>query len=172
MANNYGPRINEKIRASELRVIGPAGENFGVISLSEALSKAKESGLDLIEISPNANPPIAKIQDFGKYQYQESKKLKAQKAKSHSVEVKNLQVKIGTGDHDLMLKAKKASEWLSEGHKIRLELYVMGRSKGLSFEFLKERLERALKFISVPYKITEEPKKGPKGLTTVIERDK
>lgn len=155
-----------------MRVIGPTGENFGVLPFQEALAKAIEYGLDLIEISPNAAPPIAKITDYGKFQYEANKKLKAQKAKAHTVEVKSLQIKIGTGDHDLELKAKKASEWLKVGNKIKIDLFLVGRSKYLDFEFLKERLERILRLISVPYKVTEAPKKGPKGLTTVIEKEK
>lgn len=163
-------RINNQIKASELRVIGPEGENFGVITLQEALVKAHEAGLDLIEISPTATPPVAKIMDFGKYQYDVNKKAKAAKAKSHTIEVKNLQVKIGTGEHDLELKAKKASEWLKEGHRIKIDLFLTGRSKYMEFKFLKERLERILKLITVEYTIADEPKKGPKGLTTMIEK--
>lgn len=128
--------------------------------------------LDLVEISPNANPPIAKITDFGKYQYEENKKLKAQKAKAHTIEVKSLQIKIGTGEHDLELKAKKASEWLSEGNKIKIDLFLPGRSKFMDMNFLKERLDRILKFISTPYKISDEPKKSPKGLSVTIEKSK
>ncbi len=170
MAQNI--RINNQIRANELRLIGPEGENFGVVSFKEALAKAEEFGLDLIEISPNAVPPIAKIADYGKFQYEANKKLKAQKAKAHTVEVKSLQIKIGTGDHDLELKAKKASEWLKEGNKIKIELFLVGRSKFLDVNFLKERLERILRLISVPYKVSEDVKKGPKGLTIVIEKEK
>ena len=165
------PRINNQIRAKELRVIGPEGENLGVLPFLDALAKAKEVGLDLIEISPNALPPIAKIQDFGKYQYQESKKQKVAKAKSKSAEVKSLQIKIGTGEHDLMLKAKKISEWLAEGHKVKLDLFLTGRSKMLDTNFLKIRLDRILKLISVPYTM-DEPKRGPKGLNAVIEKQK
>jgi len=165
------PRINNQIRAKELRVIGPEGENLGVLPFLDALAKAKEVGLDLIEISPNALPPIAKIQDFGKYQYQESKKQKVAKAKSKSSEVKSLQIKIGTGEHDLVLKAKKISEWLSEGHKVKLDLFLTGRSKMLDTNFLKIRLDRILKLISVPYTM-DEPKRGPKGLNAVIEKQR
>lgn len=165
-------RINNQIRARELRVIGPEGENFGVLSFQEALAKANEFELDLVEISPNANPPIAKITDYGKYQYEVNKKLKAQKSKAHNVEVKSLQIKIGTGDHDLELKAKKASEWLKEGNKVKLELFLVGRSKFLDVKFLKERLDRILKLITTPYKISEEAKKGPKGLNMTIEKEK
>lgn len=153
-------------------MIGSKGENFGVISLSEALVKANEAGLDLIEISPDAVPPVAKIADYGKFIYEANKKLKAAKQKAHTVVVKSLQVKIGTGEHDLALKAKKASEWLSESNKVRVELFLTGRSKYLHIDFLKERLDRILRLISVPYKVTEEAKKGPKGLSLVVEKDK
>lgn len=166
------PRINHQIRARELRVIGTEGENLGILSFSEAMDKAAEVGLDLIEISPNANPPIAKIADYGKFLYEANKKLKVQKQKSHTVEVKNLQVKIGTGDHDLALKAKKASQWLAEGNKIRIELFLTGRSKYLEVNFLKERLDRILRLISVSFKVSEEAKKSPKGLSIVIEKEK
>jgi len=165
-------KVNHQIRAQSLRVIGPKGENFGVITLSEALMKANEAGLDLIEISPDALPPVAKIADYGKFIYEANKKQKAAKLKAHTVEVKSLQVKIGTGEHDLALKAKKASEWLSEGNKIKLDLFLPGRAKYLEVSFLKERLERILRLISVPYKIAEEAKKGPKGLAMLIEKGK
>lgn len=148
------------------------GKNLGVVSLQEALQAAKEAGLDLIEISPTANPPIAKIMDFGKYQYLENKKLKQAKSKSHSTEVKSIQVKIGTGEHDLDLKAKKASEWLKEGHRIKVDLFLTGRSKYMDMKFLTERLGRILKLISEAYKVADPIKKGPKGLTVVIEKAK
>jgi translation initiation factor IF-3 len=150
-------------------VLGPQGENYGVLSLEDAIKKAQELNLDLIEISPNANPPVAKIADFGKYRYEESKKSKNAK-KSHSVEIKTLQVKLGTGDHDLILKAKKASEWISEGNRVKVDLFLPGRAKYLDEKFLKERIERMLKLISVEYKVAEPPKKSPKGMSTIIEK--
>ena len=165
-------RTNNQIRSSELRLIGPEGENFGVVSLADALAKAKEFELDLVEISPNAVPPIAKIVDYGKFLYSENKKQKAAKAKAHTVEVKNIQVKVGTGDHDLSLKARKASEWLKEGHRVKIDLFLPGRTKYMDEKFLKERMERVLKLVSENYKVAEEPKKSPKGLTAVIEKAK
>jgi translation initiation factor IF-3 len=168
--SNIRIRINQQIRATELRVIGPAGENFGVIPLKEALAKALELNLDLIEISPNIVPPICKIADFGKYQYDEKKKQKITKTKVKTIETKSLQVKIATGDNDLQLKARKASEWLTEGHRIKLDLYVTGRAKYMDIKFLNERLDRILKLITEKYKVAESPKKGPKGLTMVIEK--
>jgi translation initiation factor IF-3 len=163
-------RINHHIKSPQVRVIGPAGENYGIITISEALIKAHEAGLDLIEISPNAVPPVAKISDYGKFAYEESKKEKAAKAKSHVIELKTLQVKIGTGDHDLGLKAKKASEWLKEGQRIKIDLFLPGRAKYLEPKFLEERLQRILALVTEKFKIAEKPTKSPKGLTIIIER--
>lgn len=162
-------RTNQHIRARELRVIGPEGENLGVLTLEEALKKTEELGLDLIEISPDANPPVAKIADFGKYMYEEKKKGKLSK-KSHSSEVKTVQVKLGTGDHDLALKAKKTSEWLEEGDRVKVDLFLPGRAKYLDENFLKERIERMLKFVSVDYKVASPAKKSPKGMTVIVEK--
>jgi translation initiation factor IF-3 len=166
------PRINHQIRSAELRVVTDDGENLGVISLSEALQEAKKRGVDLIEISPTALPPVAKIMDFGKYQYVENKKQKIAKAKASTTETKNIQIKIATGEHDLELKAKKISEWLGEGHRVKIDLFLAGRAKYMQIDFLKERLDRIMKLISVEYKISDSIKKGPKGLTTTIERAK
>jgi len=138
--------------------------------LADAMKLATERGVDLIEISPNATPPIAKLMEYGKFLYAESKKERAAKAKSKTTETKNVQVKIGTGEHDLDLKAKKASAWLKEGHRVKIELFLIGRGKYMDFNFLKERLERILHLISEEYKVAEAPKKGLKGLTVVIER--
>lgn len=151
-------------------MIGPDGSNMGVLSLKEALERAREMSFDLIEISPNAKPPVAKIMDYGKFQYDERKKEKTAKSKAKVIETKNIQVKVGTGDHDLELKAKKTSEWLAEGNRVKIDLFLTGRSKFMDFKFLKERLERILRLVTVNYKIAEEPKKSFKGLTTVIEK--
>ena len=163
-------RINHQIRAQEVRVIGPEGENFGVLSLSEALSRAEEAGLDLIEISPLARPPVAKIMEYGKFTYEQQKKRREIKAKSHTTETKSVQVKIGTGDNDMALKAKKASEWLAEGHRVKVDLFLWGRYKYMEFNFLKERLERFLKLIPQEFKLSDPIAKSPKGLSTTIER--
>ncbi len=110
--------------------------------------------------------------DYGKYQYEASKKAKKAKAGAKPTETKSIQTKIGTGDHDLELKAKTASKWLKEGHRIKIELYLAGRAKYMDEKFLKERLDRLLHLITEDYKISESYKRGPKGLTTTIERAK
>ena len=164
-------KVNQYIRAKELRVLGVDGENIGVISLSEALEKAREAGLDLIEISPNAKPPVAKIMDYGKYLYEEKKKAKVVKAKAHSVEVKNVQVKVGTGENDLSLKARRVDEWLSQGDRVKIDLFLPGRLKYMNKNFLEERIARILKLISVPYKLAGEAQKSPKGLSIILEKE-
>ncbi len=151
-------------------MVGPEGENLGVLSLTEALAAAESRSLDLIEISPNAEPPVAKIMDYGKYRYQTGRKAREVKAKSHVTETKSVQVKIGTGDHDQQLKAKRIAEWLDEGHRVKVDLFLWGRYKYMEEGFLKERLDRFLKIIPTDYKVADPVKKGPKGYTTTIER--
>ncbi|MCF7815907.1 MAG: translation initiation factor IF-3 [Candidatus Pacebacteria bacterium] len=163
-------RINQAIKAKELRVIGASGENLGVLATRDAQAIAEEANLDLIEISPTAQPPVAKIMDYGKYQYETKKRAKEIKAKSHVTETKGVQVKIGTGDNDLNLKAKRAAEWLGEGHRVKIDLFLWGRYKYMEESFLKERLERFLKIIPAEYKIADEIKKSPKGFSTTLER--
>ena len=165
-------RINESIRAKELRVVGADGANLGILSLEDALLRTKETGLDLIVISPKAIPPVAKIMDYGKFQYELKKKQKEIKAKSHTTETKSAQVKIGTGENDLNLKARRVSKWLEEGHRVKIDLFLWGRYKYMEFSFLKERLERFLNRITHEYKVADEIKKSPKGLTVVLERGK
>ena len=138
---------------------------------SDALALAEERGLDLIEISPNAVPPVAKIMDYGKFEYEQNKKAKEVKAKSHKTETKSIQIKIATGDNDLALKAKKASEWLEEGHRVKVELYLVGRAKYSEMSFKKERLDRVLQLITTNYKIAEAVKPSPRGVAATLERD-
>ncbi len=168
---NLRERINNFIRAAELRVVGENGENLGVMATKDALARAQSVGLDLIEVAPNATPPVAKIADYGKYQYAEAKKAKKMRAGAKPTETKAIQVKVGTGEHDLELKAKQASNWLAEGHRIKVELFLSGRTKYMEERFLKERLDRVLKLITENWKIAEEVKRGPKGLQLTIERD-
>ena len=140
-----------------------------MLSLDEALKEAEKANLDLIEISPNANPPVAKIMDYGKFRYETGRKAREVKAKSHVTETKSIQVKIGTGEHDQQLKARRIAEWLGEGHRVKVDLFLWGRYKYMEPSFLKERLERFLKIIPTEYKLADEIKKSPKGFTTTLE---
>jgi translation initiation factor IF-3 len=164
-------RINREISSPELRVIGAQGENLGVLSFEKAFKAAQEANLDLIEISPNAVPPVAKIMDYGKFEYERSKKESAARSKAKVSETKEVQIKVGTGDHDMALKAKKAAEWLADGHRVRAELFLKGRYKGMDEAFLKTRLEKLLLLIPYPYRIAEPVARAPKGFAAIIERD-
>ena len=162
--------INQTIRSPKLRVIGPTGENLGVITKEDALAKAKAYNLDLIEVSPNAEPPVARITDYGKYLYEVSKKLKEVKAKAHNTETKNIQISVSIGEHDIMIKAKQAAEWIKEGHRVKIELQLKGRTKYMDEKFLRERMDRMLAVIPAEYKVAEPLKKIPKSLMIVIEK--
>ncbi len=120
-------RINEAIRADELRVIGADGEQLGIMSRSDALKAAEEAGVDLVEISPNAAPPVVKIVDWGKYQYQKMKELQKSKKNSKPSELKQMRfgLKIGAGDLDI--KLRKIRGFLEAGHKVRIQIFYRGR---------------------------------------------
>jgi translation initiation factor IF-3 len=163
-------RINMQIRAPKLRVIDDTDANLGVMNTEDAFKQAQEKGLDLIEISPNAEPPVAKIMDYGRFQYIAQKKDREARAKAHVTETKTIQIKIGTSPRDLELKAKKTSEWLREGHRVKLDLFLPGRTKYMEPKFLEERLDRILRLVSEEYRVSETPKRSPKGLTIVIEK--
>jgi translation initiation factor IF-3 len=164
-------RINNQIRVREVRVVDEEGKNLGVFPIDEAIQMAKDQDVDLIEVSARAVPPIAKLMEYGKFLYIEKKKAKEHKG-SATTETKSLQVKIGTGEHDLELKAKKATEFLKDGHRIKIDLFLPGRAKYLKKEFLEERLKRLLDLIGEEYKLADGPTKSPKGLSVVIERGK
>lgn len=115
---------------------------------------------------------MAKIMDFGKYQYLENKRAKQAKPKVASGEVKSIQVKIGTGDRDLEIKAGKISEFLREGHRVKVELFLAGRAKYFDQKFLEERLERLLRFVSENYRVATPITRGPRGPNLIIEKAK
>jgi translation initiation factor IF-3 len=122
-----GLRINHRIRIPEVRVIGSEGEPIGVVSTPEALRMAEEKGLDLVEISPRAFPPVCKIMDYGKYKYEEAKKKQQAKKRSSTVETKEIKFRPKTEEHDLQFKLKHIRRFLLEGNKVRLVVVFRGR---------------------------------------------
>jgi translation initiation factor IF-3 len=125
---NRGPkglRRNDRIRASEVRVIGPEGTNLGVMSPKEALDLARNVGLDLIEISPAARPPVCRILDFGKFLYEESKKQK--ETKQHTTKMKEVKFRVRIDHHDFETKLRRAEGFLYNGNKVKLTLQFRGR---------------------------------------------
>lgn len=120
-------RINREIRAVKVRVIDKDGGQVGIIPTSEALMRAEQVGLDLVEIAPTADPPVCKIIDYGKFRYQLTKKEKEGKKSQHQVKVKEIKVKPNTDDHDLATKTKHAREFIEKGNKVRITCVFRGR---------------------------------------------
>ena len=140
-SRNRGPkglRRNDRIRATEVRVIGPEGTNLGVMTSRKALELAKKVGLDLIEVSPSARPPVCRILDFGKFLYEESKKAKD--TKQASTKLKEVKFRVGIGEHDFVTKLRRAEGFLDHGNKVKLTLQFRGREneyRQLGFERVK-----------------------------------
>ncbi|EMI5489633.1 translation initiation factor IF-3 [Providencia stuartii] len=120
-------RINEEIRATEIRVTGLDGEQLGVMSVREGLAKAEEAGVDLVEISPNAEPPVCRIMDYGKYLYEKSKSQKEQKKKQKVVQVKEIKFRPGTDEGDYQVKLRSLIRFLEDGDKAKVTLRFRGR---------------------------------------------
>ncbi len=124
---NRGPRINHQIRIRQIRVIDEENEQLGVLETADALALALRKGLDLVEIAPNQRPPVCRIMDYGKFKYEEKKKEQASRRKQHQVQVKELRVRPGTGEHDLQTKVKRAREFLEGGDKVLVCCLFRGR---------------------------------------------
>nr|WP_255449573.1 translation initiation factor IF-3 [Shimia ponticola] len=122
-----GPRVNDRIRAPEIRLIGAEGENVGVVSPSRALEMAEDAGLDLVEISPNANPPVCKIMDFGKFKYEQQKRESEARKKQKTIEVKEVKFRPNTDTHDYDVKMRNVYKFLENGDKVKVTLRFRGR---------------------------------------------
>ncbi|WP_255411023.1 translation initiation factor IF-3 [Leptotrichia sp. OH3620_COT-345] len=123
------PRMNERIRAREIRVIGEDGEQFGVLSVNEAMVLANEKGLDLVEISPNAAPPVCKIMDYGKFKYEKTKKDKENKKKQKNVIIKEIRIKPHIDEHDKETKISQIEKFIAKEYKVKVSLRLTGREK-------------------------------------------
>jgi len=139
------PRLNYAIKADSLRVIDQDGNQIGVITKAEAVQMASDQDLDLVEISPNANPPVAKIVDWGKYNYQRTKQLQKNRRSAKTLEVKQMRFGLKIGDHDLEVKLNKVRKFLENGHKVKLVIFYRGRElahKELGFVLAKKVIEQ------------------------------
>ncbi len=122
-----GPRVNDRIRSTEIRLIGADGENVGVVTPARAMVMAAEAGLDLVEISPNAEPPVCKIMDFGKFKYETQKREAEARKKQHITEIKEIKFRPGTDTHDYDVKMRSVMKFLDEGDKVKVTLRFRGR---------------------------------------------
>jgi translation initiation factor IF-3 len=122
-----GPRVNDRIRAPEIRLIGAEGENVGIVTPQRAMMLAEEAGLDLVEISPNASPPVCKIMDFGKFKYEQQKKESEARKKQKTIDVKEVKFRPNTDTHDYDVKMRSVLRFLQEGDKVKVTLRFRGR---------------------------------------------
>lgn len=166
-AINQSIRTNGAIRSKELRVIGESGEQLGIMSRSEALRLAEDAGVDLVEISPNADPPVAKIIDWGKYQYQKMKELQKNRKSSKASELKQMRfgLKIGTGDLDI--KLRKIRSFLAAGHKVRIQVFYRGREMAHK-ELGYEMIERIIKLLEEDAIVEQKPQMAGRNLSIVV----
>lgn len=122
--------MNQQIRLLEVQLIDEQGKPLGVVSTFDALKMAQERGYDLVEVNPSVRPPIAKLLDFGQFQYKQQKMLQQQRAKAKKVEIKGVRISLKIGDHDRDMRLKQAQKFLDEGHRVRVEMILRGREKG------------------------------------------
>ena len=138
-------RINEQIRVREVRLIREEGEHQGVMSVSEALELAREAGLDLVEIAPQAVPPVVKILDYGKFRFENEKRIRDSKKKQKFLKIKEIRMQPKIDDHDLDFKSKHIKEFLSDGNKVKVTIRFRGRELAhteLGFDVMKDMLSR------------------------------
>jgi translation initiation factor IF-3 len=126
-ARDSGPRVNDRIRGTEVRLIGAEGENLGVVTPARAMALAEEAGLDLVEISPNAVPPVCKIMDFGRFKYEQQKREAEARKKQKVIEIKEIKFRPGTDTHDYDVKMRSVMKFLDEGDKVKITLRFRGR---------------------------------------------
>ena len=163
-----GPRANEKIRAIDVQVIGSSGNNLGTLPLNKAIQIAKEEGLDLIEISPNANPPVCKIMDMGKYKYDLQKKANVAKKKQKTVSLKEIKLRPGTDTHDYNFKIKNAKKFIIKGDKVKFTVKFKGREMQHT-ELGKELMNKIIEETREIAKVESRPKFEGRQMVMIIQ---
>ena len=163
-----GPKANERIKALDVQVIGSEGNNLGVMQLKQAIQIAKDEGLDLIEISPNANPPVCKIMDMGKYKYDLQKKANQAKKKQKVVSLKEIKLRPGTEIHDYNFKIKNAKKFLTKGDKVKFTVKFKGREMQ-HVELGKDLMKRIIEDTKDIGKVETHPKFEGRQMIMIIQ---
>ncbi|MEE4118709.1 MAG: translation initiation factor IF-3 [Paracoccaceae bacterium] len=162
-----GPRVNGRIRAPEIRLIGPDGQNVGVVKPERALELAEQVGLDLVEISPNATPPVCKIMDFGKFKYEQQKREAEAKKKQKTIEVKEVKFRPNTDSHDYDVKMRNVTRFLEAGDKVKVTLRFRGRE--MAHQNLgRDLLERVAEDVKTLGKVENMPKMEGRQMVMMI----
>jgi translation initiation factor IF-3 len=162
-----GPRMNEDIRVPEVRLIDQTGQNVGVVATSDAMARATEAGLDLVEISPDSKPPVAKILDYGKFKYQEQKKAAEARKRQKVVEIKEIKMRPSIDDHDYDVKMRSMKRFFDEGDKVKVTLRFRGRE--LSHQELGWQVLQRVKSDTEPVaKVEAEPRMEGRQMVMVL----
>ncbi len=159
--------MNERIRAREVLVIDEDGTKLGVMSTREALNVAREKGLDLVEVSPNANPPVCRIMDYGKYKYQMQKKMHEAKKKQKTVEVKTVKVRPRTDEHDMQVRIKQARKFLEKGNKVKAVVMFRGREQA-HLDIGEAQLMKIYEAVKDIAEIEKKPKKEGRDMIMIL----
>ena len=160
-------RLNEEITAPQVRLLGPEGEQLGVVSIRDALAQAEEAELDLVEIAPTAVPPVCRIMDFGKFKYQEAKRQHEAKLKQKQVQVKEIKLRPGTDENDYQIKMRNMVRFLGEGDKVKVTLRFRGREMSHQ-EFGMRQLERVKADLEDIGSVEQMPKMEGRQMVMVI----
>ena len=163
-----GPRSNNRITSPDVQVITSNGENLGILNLSDAIKKAKDEGLDLIEIAPNSKPPVCKIMDMGKYKYDAQKKANKAKKKQKKIELKEIKLRPVTEIHDYTFKIKNAQKFLSKGDKVKFTVRFKGREMQHQ-ELGKELMNRIINDTKDLGKVETHPKFEGRQMIMIIQ---
>ena len=160
-------RANHKIRVPNVRCIGADGNMIGVITTGEALKLAQASGLDLVEVSPNAEPPVCRVMDFGKFMYEENRKQRQARKHQHNLVVKEMKFHANVGEHDFQTKLGHIKEFLAEGHKVKLSLTFRGR-ENIHRELGFEVMNRVVKDCAEVSTLEQAPKLMGRGIIAML----
>lgn len=164
-------KANAQILAPEVRVIDETGKYLGVIKTAEAVGLAQSRDYDLVEVSPKDNPPVCKFLDFGAFKYQKDKEMRQQKAHAKKVEVKGIRLSVKMGEHDLDVRREQALEFLKEGQKLKIEIFLRGREKAHG-ELAVKRIQDFIDFIKQQYELytEQEIKKQGSNVSAIVGR--
>jgi translation initiation factor IF-3 len=164
-------RVNNQIRIREVRVIAPEGEQLGVMETRDAIRKAEEMGLDLVEVAPTARPPVCRIMDFGKYKYEMSKKAAESRKHQTVIVVKEVKLRPRTDDHDIDFKVKNIKRFLEEGDKVKVTIMFRGREMAHT-EKGREQIDRVVKELEGIASIEQSPQMEGRNMTMLLSKKK
>jgi len=160
-------RVNEKIRSGKVRLISDDGEQLGILSLEDALNKAKDAGLDLVEVAPNSDPPVCRVMDYGKFRYEASKKVQEARKKTRGGQMKEIKLRPHTEDHDLGFKIKNLKKFLDKKHRVKVSVFFRGREMA----FMKageDLLKRVAEEVSEIGTVDQPPSREARNRMTMV----